>query len=581
MLDLEKSLQGRDLGFLQIVADLWGITLSAPDVRQAAKQLSELLLVGDLVWEVTGQLPDTARAALDDIMGNGGRLPWSLFIRRYGDVREIGPAKRDRERPYLNPVSPAEVLWYRALVGRAFFDSSSGPQEMAFVPQDLIAYIQSLDNIAPQPLGRLALPAERERVSLANDFILDHACSLLAAIRLGLVRPVAQHRTGILEVPVDFQLGEEALSPISPLFLINVLLAAGLVDRTGMPVLEPTRLFLESGRGEALALLVKAWRTSVDVNELRMLPGLIFEGEWRNEPLQARQSLLDLLASAPGIPQADLLKQQVKSDAPFVSLAAFVADVHQKQPDFQRPAGDYDSWYIRDRTSDDYLRGFDSWDAVDGAYIRFMICGPLHWLGIVDLARPGAEQSGEMPPDRSTVSAFRYSSMAGDLMNGRVPDGLADGDERVQIRSNGALRVPRLVSRSSRYQLARFCRWDGYQRELYLYRITPESLEKARQQDLHTGQLIKLLRRVAGQIPPTLIKAIERWELNGAEASIDNVVILRLSSPELSQAIQNSQASRYIEELLGPTGMIVKGKSVGAILDILAEMGYLGKTELG
>ena len=61
------------------------------------------------------------------------------------------------------------------------------------------------------------------------------------------------------------------------------------------------------------------------------------------------------------------------------SPAEFIAAVKGADPDFQRPGGDYDSWYIRDERGE-YLRGFDSWDKVEGALIAWIIEGPLHWL---------------------------------------------------------------------------------------------------------------------------------------------------------------------------------------------------------
>ena len=97
------------------------------------------------------------------------------------------------------------------------------------------------------------------------------------------------------------------------------------------------------------------------------------------------------------------------------SLSSFVAAVHERQPDFQRPAGDYDSWFIRREGSTDFLRGFSTWDEVDGALIRFMIAGPLHWLGILDLATPAPNGS---------VTAFRFSRWAPALLDGAFPEGL-------------------------------------------------------------------------------------------------------------------------------------------------------------
>jgi hypothetical protein len=58
---------------------------------------------------------------------------------------------------------------------------------------------------------------------------------------------------------------------------------------------EPTRTFLEASRGDSLAQLACVWQRSETINDLRMLSGLVFEGGWQNDPLRARQSILDFL----------------------------------------------------------------------------------------------------------------------------------------------------------------------------------------------------------------------------------------------------------------------------------------------
>jgi hypothetical protein len=106
------------------------------------------------------------------------------------------------------------------------------------------------------------------------------------------------------------------------------------------------------------------------------------------------------------------MDQGDRKGRPYWSLEAFVDGVRQNHPDFQRPAGDYDSWYLREEASGEFLRGFKRWDAVDGALLRFVICGPLHWLGIVDLAAP---EVGKQP------SAFRFTAWASALLSGKAP----------------------------------------------------------------------------------------------------------------------------------------------------------------
>ncbi len=144
MPDLTHTLQGNDLGFLRMVAGAWGIELNSPDAYIALPVLVSAMQNRQLVNEVIESLPAAARGALMALIENDGALPWSLFCRKFGEVRVMGAAKRDRERPDLNPESPAELLWYRALIGKAFFNLPPEPQEFAYLPDDLLEYLQPL-----------------------------------------------------------------------------------------------------------------------------------------------------------------------------------------------------------------------------------------------------------------------------------------------------------------------------------------------------------------------------------------------------------------------------------------------------
>src|SRR5512140_635573 len=120
MPDLTHTLQGTDLGFLRMVAGAWGFELDAPDAKSALPLLVDALRDRHLVPEVVESLPAEARLALQSLVESEGRSLWAAFTRRFGEVRPMGPARRDRERPDLRPASTAEMLWYRALIGKAF-----------------------------------------------------------------------------------------------------------------------------------------------------------------------------------------------------------------------------------------------------------------------------------------------------------------------------------------------------------------------------------------------------------------------------------------------------------------------------
>jgi len=572
MPDLIHSLQTRDIGHVRIVAGLWGLDLRAVDLDEALKELEEKLLDPELVREVVEALPPDARAALEALAEAEGRLPWVVFARRFGEIREVGAARRDREQVYLSPVSAAETLFYRAFLARAFFDTPTGLQEYAYIPDDLILLVSparpaaeagkaeaeakaepvpvttgevggmpavgeqagslpTAVKVGEQPLGRPATPIERAEIGLSTDHILDDACTLLAALRLGWAS---------VPQPQNLSVPEEILK--------EFLRAANLTADSG-PQLEPVRVFLATPRRQALSILVRAWTESDSFNELHQLPGLVSEGEWTNQPLASRKFLLDLLAVIP--------------PGQWWSMNAFVRLIKEKFADFQRPAGDYDSWFIRRISDGTYLRGFACWDEVDGALIRYLIAGPLFWLGMVDLAYP---EKGMAP------SAFRLSNQEYRISNTE--------SEKLHVTSQGRVDVPRLLPRAVRYQIARFCEWGEEKEDEYRYRITPAALTGARAQGLRVSQLLTLLRKyAAAPVPPPVVRAIQRWEEKGTEARLQTHTVLRVSSPEVLEELRKSRAGRFLEESLGPTAAVVKPGAAGRVMAALAELGLLAELE--
>jgi hypothetical protein len=545
MPDLAHSLPTKDLGFLRIVASLWGVELTSSDPALASAELAEALCDARLIEEIVSTLPADGRAALEALITVGGRMPWVNFARRFGDVREVGASRRDREQPHLHPASAAEILWYRALLAKTFFDTEKGPQEFAYIPDDLLMaldfagttgaeasdegdeegtnHTSQHTEVTGDPLGRPASPAEKAFLIPANDRILDDACTLLAALRMGLYPPETKIPSKVVR---------------------SVLTAAKIITEDGSPQPEPARKLLEAPREAALDSLREAWQKSDQFNELRQLPGLAFEGEWKNQPLESREFLLNLLEPIP--------------DGQWWSLPAFIRDIKQKYPDFQRPSGDYDSWFIKREADGTFLRGFGSWDEVDGALIRYFITGPLFWLGLVDLA---SLEEGTAP------AAFRSA---------RLPAQLEDA--KLTLTSQGRIAVPHLVPRAVRYQIARFCMWDDNKADEFRYHVTVDSLERARKQGLKTEQLLAILRKhAAAPIPPPFVRSLQRWETNGTEARLESMLVLKVSKPGVLKELKDSKAGRFLGEQLGPVTVVIKPGAQSKVMAALAELGLLAE----
>lgn len=528
MSDLSASLQKQDLGHLRIVAGFWGIELESIDADSALEELTASLLDLEAVTETIDILPAEARSALNVLVASDGKMEWSIFARKYGEIREMGAGRRDRERPHIKPISTAEILFYRGFLAKAFFDAGKGAQEFAYIPDDLLELVNELayqeDDIevkkSSEPLGRPATPVEKAHEIPAADHVLDDATTYLAALRMGKTDFVPEKQ-------------------------LTVLLAAAKLVNKDIPQPEAVKKFLEISRPEALDMLYQAWLTSQTFDELRLIPSIICEGEWKNQPLVTREFLMDLISNIP----------QNK----WWSLPAFLRAIKEKFPDFQRPAGDYDSWFIKRASDGQFLRGFAYWDSVDGALVKYFI-QVLHWLGKVNLA---------VPEEGKEATAFFLLSSV---------DEKKEEKGRIVVSSNGRITISRYFSRAVRYQISRFCEWDDEKGDEYLYSVSAQSLKRAGEQGLKAEQLLAMLvKHTNGAVPPAMVKALKRWEQHGAEARVENLLVLRVSRPEVMEEMRSSRAGKFLGELLSPTAVVVKSGAIEKVMAAITELGLLAE----
>ena len=88
-----------------------------------------------------------------------------------------------------------------------------------------------------------------------------------------------------------------------------------------------------------------------------------------------------------------------------------------------------------------------------------------------------------------------------------------------------------------------------------------------------------LRKHAASPLAPSLVQALERWENSGTQAYLENMCVLRVSSPEILNALRRSPAARFLGDPLGPTTIIVKEAAVEKIRAALVELGYLAENK--
>ncbi len=438
---LRQNLLDTDLARLRIIARFWDVELGASCQRDAAAQLAEAMAAPEAISRAWETLPDDQRRALESVLAAEGRKPRRIFARRWGEIRAMGPGRMGRERPWREPISAAEGLWYRGLIFHVFEQGPDGAYEVVFTPPELYAHLPIPD--APPPTIILEpIPAPIAARS-SGDALLDDACTLLAYLQNERLRPGPdgnwpdRHRACLTR-----RLRDPAPERLAFLRHLAHRIAWLRVTDAGYlrPDPEPVTAWLQSSTEQQRSTMTQAWQDDPTWNELFHIPSLYPEetGAWRNDPLLARKATLRYLAAC--APDA------------WYKLDDFVAAVKQADPDFQRPDGDYTNWYIRDTTSGAYLSGFESWNAVEGALIRRLITGPLTWLGLTDLS------AVSLPASCLLLSASFRLNAAGAVFLGLTEPLPAPESAPLTLRSDfTVLALP--ARRYERFQLARVANW--------------------------------------------------------------------------------------------------------------------------
>ena len=518
---------------LGIIARQWGIEIEDIPVKKLSRYVVERI-TQNAIRDFFESLPESDIATLKTLAANKGRILWTQFVRKHGELREMGPVRRQREQPDTQPTSITESLYYKGLIGKAFFDAQGGPREFAFIPDEILAFF---DQGKRGTIFEHCRPVSNDKIQkkwIANDFVIDHACTALAALRTGISLDAIKFNRP--EIPTDM--------------LAVLLQEAGLVLPESEIRAEQVKNFLEARRGMALTSLMSAWQESERINELQLIPGIKFEKEPANDPRVARSLLLDLLRIMP--------------EAEWFGIDEFIRVMHENHPDFLRKAGEYDAWFVREKESGNALSGFEHWQEIEGEYLKTMNQGPFHWFGILDL---GKTSNGKM--------VFRRSQWSDALLNETQLDYPALETHQFLLEKNGQIQIDRYFPRDIRYQIARFCEWGSQKGNRYEYRITPESLKRMNGQGLTISQFTSLLQKYARKpLPEHILTALKRWEKDSLEVKISRQVLIRVNSAKIMDSLLVSPAKAYILERLNPECALVDSKGVPFIQAALLEMGY-------
>ncbi len=498
-----QMLKGHSPKLLEVISENRSAGVDFLDDRaEFEKILAAELTSPASVQNVCEELADNleVQKAMDALVAVNGIMPLDQFTNRFGELEIMGDARLAETERWLTPRSVSELLYYNGLLGRSFEGIGPEAYPIVYMPSDIVDQM-------PRP----ALPGDEARLQVVSttppsqDQILDMEGYLLSDLG-SVIGTVYQEslRLGQQELRQedDQRLSERLLAlPDTPdlavrkRLLLHIAKGLGLfkreVDKKGMDCLalnnNQVRAFLDLDRHGQCTRMWNVWRQSRNWNDLGEVPVLDFHNteRWQNHPAATRAAFLDLCR--------DLAMGQ------WYRVEDIVTAIYNQAPDFQRPGGSYDQWYIRHEEHQAFARGYEHWDWVEGELVRFLLQHTLHWLGALRLA---------ILADGSwAVSLTRAGAIW--LGHDLEPEGRRD-QPRITIGSNYLLRLPLSLPLKLRFRIERFAMWKESGVE-YVYQINQRSLERAFREGLTAERILKALQEMSRHVPESMARAIQRF----------------------------------------------------------------------
>jgi len=555
MQNLHRFLIDYDMAMFRALALNRGISLTTNRQVDAAEQLAGELLEPLSVRTALAQLSPEAREVLDALVAAKGRMRAPHFYRCFGNVRPIGSGRMERETPWREPANPTEELWYAGLIFRAFYHDAAGPGQFILIPDDLLPLLPSAQSQAPAFVVE-TVPEPPTKGSSEHTLVSD-MFAYLVHLQTHDVRPYADGRLGRRDLSSLRQgmtgFNEQRLA-----------LLQHIAERLGFVIFQDKRLkldaatvkrWLSASAAQQISVLQETWRDDPTWNDLCLVPTLVCaqDASWQNDPTGTRRALLSLLGLCP----VDT----------WWTAQSFVAAVKESHPDFQRPDGDYESWYIRDAASGEYLSGFKSWDRVEGVFITDLLTRPLRWLGVLGSGNTDAGWAC-----RITGAGARFLKLS--------PPATAEPlSPPFTVRPDFRIELPEPPSLYTRFQLERFAELESA--EPCLYRLTVAGLGRALARDVRIEQVLAFLRQASDSaVPANVAGQLQMWAGRFGQVHLEDIALLRVRNERTMRELSVLPETRdLLSKPISPTAALVRHKDLAPLRKALRMLGYLPPEE--
>ncbi len=549
---LRQLLYRTETRLLPVIAGYWTVLPVKTNYEEIIRLLCEKMPDPGIMRKVLkGPYGSEMSSALRHLADHGGSETVDSFEESFGTLRVAGIDKVLREKYWKNPTSVTEMLYYRGMIYRHNRFVSEDVKECYIIPDDLLKVIlqviqpdgKTFESNSQTLIVRPAVPAETVSVQPIDDS-LPETVSLAAALkRMG--RPLTLPGTDISDEYdnfIEMLLGESGMFP-----------SGGEADSSVI------RDFLTSNRTAAVLKMAACWRGSTLYDELR---------ENKSDLNISESPVFDKR-----IPRNTVLQilSQLQADT-WWSLNGFITAVKSSAPDFLRGSFERERWIIYDSEGND-LSGKGSWFQLEGAYLRFLIFGPLQWLGIVQTAYADNDQT-EPSAFRVTKDGLFFILESNSTELSKEISEKPNIEKTVpHISADGAVFCGRGTSRYFLYMAARFLEIEKFKDSACSFRMTPKSLNEAEKNGLSRDSLLSMLQRFSkNSVPPSLERMLSDPKGYNLPATIYNATILTIPSPDLlEEIINNNRLSKWIIQQINQNSLVIDPKGIAEIRRFLME----------
>ena len=232
----------------------------------------------------------------------------------------------------------------------------------------------------------------------------------------------------------------------------------------------------------------------------------------------------------------------------------------------QAPKGDW--WLEVDGRRVNSAR-FGDWARGPGAVVTALVAGPLHWLGLADLAGPA---------DHPT--AFRLRPEARLLRGDNVPEEvtLAPVDLGPDLEVGVATGYPDVELRELLSSAGRLL---GTSDRILRYRLVPEGVLSLFDGGRTADDLLAVFERRGGAVPAEARAAIERWWRNYTQLRLaEGITLIELSDEHLLEELLVATSLRsHLIHRFTPRLLAIDPAGADGLFAEMRARGYMPRTE--